>query len=305
MPRYATRYRCTACSFETFVPDEGEDHACEGNDGTRTLRQQVKYDVVYLPVMGEEEVRRLILSTPTCVESSSFGGVYAETYGMAAHKHLFAMDPIERARHLFNRTLSVDSGKWAFWNWVRCGEVVLVYREVYTNKIGYEVVRMPATEETFRELAYRLFTLFMQSFTNPIAGSEGYNTKEFQRAYWYRTLPLGIPMCVCGEDVTGYRYWMADLKQLIKDKLPKASDFGRTDLVMTVGDDTQSLLVWACTSCGKSFASKTECASHTGSCPRRDKPKMVRTEEKMVGRRVPYTLVEDTSSKTSTITCHK
>jgi len=257
--------------------------------------------------MDETQLLHIMQSSLTPIETNKFGQTYADTFGVGAYERLFRMEPIPRALLLFQNTLSAKTGRREFWNWVRLRDKVYVYEAMPSRDAvsTYDVTIMPASDETYERLTYRLFTLFIVAFTVfPIPGSESYNNDDFMHRYWNKIVP-GLPrVFVSGQEIRQYEDWMHELKELVQNNIPTAIDFGRVDIVVSIAKPSEgdTFVVWMCTACGKSWPDKNTCQRHEKTSCRRKKKglRFARyTRHPVVGRRVKYTTKSTTIMTTA------
>ena len=292
MPK-ASLYACTNCSYESFDTGNAMRHE-QGTrrcPGAKVARETVTYVIPRLEdATSVETTAQYMLENQVLVEHAEFGERFVDTYGHETTKGIFSIrDTLARAITLFDLTLSENSGKPEFWNWVLTGKgkiIVYEFKDATYERHAEEYnVRIFANQLTFR--AWKLFEVVFRY--RPPPGTESYNNA----AFWKWVEDTEVPFSKMGvhyyEHVHEYKPWMEPLKQHIMDNLPKRKDLvplqrsATPGQIVVVDSGPRTLTAWVCMGCQFSSPIKAATIRHLKSC--RDK---VDPPNDMLGMRIQY-----------------
>jgi len=298
MPK-ASLYVCANCSYETVYCNSKTRHERETErcPGAKMARETVTYTIPRLEdATSVETIAQYMLENQKLVEHAEFGERFIDTYGHETTRSIFAIrDTIARAIALFDLTLSENSGKPEFWNWVLTGKGTIIVHE-FKDAASYDRhaeeynVRIFANEMTFR--AWKLFEVVFRY--RPPPDTESYNNA----AFWKWVEDTEVPFSKMGvhyyEHVHEYKPWMEPLKQHIVDNLPKRKALvplqrsATPGQIVVVDSGPRTLTAWVCMGCQFSSPIKAKTIRHLKSC--RDK---LEPPNDILGMRVQYHRASD------------
>jgi len=168
------------------------------------------------------------------VESFRFPERYLEIYGIAEYDAVFTMGAISRARLMFDRSLSKNSGHPEFWNWFRRGQqVIVIDRNLPGSGDVNPLKYMSVCKATWRDLAMRLVKMFVVTFCHPssgkrIKGSSVVVDAGYADRNWYnQAIPgfthlyvTGSELMLRGSDDTRFDKELKELMHHIELNLP-------------------------------------------------------------------------------------
>lgn len=279
MVNVATLFVCANCSHETFNQSDSVRHA----RGTKKCpapcvkKVKVKYSVPRVEDLvskGSCSIEDHLSKNTILVEDEDFGNEFVKVYGIDVLRDLLTtVDPVQRAIRLFDMTLSCESRMPQFWNWVevsdKYGPVVVVY-ELDDCTWTRHVDKRPK-QSALDDLTFRMFQMVINSLClRPPEGTEKFNNEDTLRRKLNAQMPG--PEGLVYEQVHRYKPWMSELKEHIRNNLPKQHEIFPIQRslepyhVFVVDTGARTVTAWVCSACERPFVQKSKAKRHLSKC---------------------------------------